>query len=184
MPDLEGKLSLDLIRYLSHSLGVSLAADVGKFFRTLRPDGVLEPRYPWPNQAETLQSLNMVFVSVEDIAPALERGESILSVARAMAEQGPSEVIVTQGSKGASIFHRETNELVEVPAFPAQKIVEPTGAGDTFIAAYVAEHLLSDVPHAAARFAAAAASLKLAYPGPLRENREDIEATLKERPIE
>lgn len=182
MPDIEGKIAPELIQYMSDTLGVTLAADIGKYFRTLQPDGTLEPRYPWPGQADLLKYLNIVFVSVEDIAPALERGESLLSVARQMTEQGPTEVVITQGSKGASVFHRETNELIDIAPHPATKVVEPTGAGDTFIAAYCAEHLLTDSIHEAGRFAAVAASFKLAYPGPLREHREAIEQALVERP--
>ena len=182
MPDLEGKISLDVLRYLSYDLGLTLAADIGKFFRVRQHDETLTPRYPWPAQGEYLPTLSSIFLSIEDIEPALVNGETLLSVARQMSEQGPAEVIITRGSEGATVFQRETNELIDVPVFPPERLVDPTGAGDTFIGAYVAERLRTDNPNAAGRFAAMAASLKLNYAGPLREVREVIEQRLTEQP--
>lgn len=181
MPDIEGKISLELIKYLSDTLGLTLAVDIGKYFRQHNPDGTLQPRYPWPGQAELLRFTRTVFLSAEDIQPALQTGESILSLARDMAEQGPAEVIVTEGDRGAQIFSRETNELIHVPAFVPPALVDPTGAGDTFIGAFVAERLATDDLHAAGRYASMAASMKLAHPGPLQATRAEIEARLREQ---
>lgn len=183
MPDIEEKISLEVIRYLSDALGLTVMADIGKFFRQLHPGGALIPRYPWPNQAEYLRSFASVFLSIEDVAPAMAAGESLLSLSRTMSNQGPAEVIITRGSVGASIFQRETNELIEVPAFPPRQLIDTTGAGDTFIGAYTAERLRTDDPPAAGRFAAMAASMKLAYVGPLRETWQQIEDRLKEHPV-
>lgn len=179
-PDIQAKISLATIQYISTAVGLSVAADIGKNFRDLAPDGQLIPKFPWPDQAKYLQHLNTVFVSAEDIQPALDAGESLLSMARQMSEQGPAEVIITRGSQGAFVFARDTNEGFDVPAYPPRKLVDPTGAGDTFIGAYLARRLQSDNLFEAGRFASMAASLKLNYPGPLRESAEAIDQALAE----
>ncbi len=180
MPEAEHKVPIDVIRYISHDLGLTVFADIGKYFRKTETDETLTPQYPWPRQAEFLSSFTTVFLSAEDVQAAIDQGESILSLARTMAEEGPAEVVITEGSKGAWVFSRETNELIHVEVYPPKNIVDPTGAGDTFIGAYVAEHLRSDDIHASGRFASMAASLSLNYSGPLRESATEINAKLKE----
>ncbi len=182
-PDIEEKISLESVKFLADELGLKLFVDIGKYFRTLRPDGVLEPRWPWPNQAKFLQYFDTIFVSEEDLAVPLAHGESVLSLARAFAAQGAHEVIITQGSRGVFIYLAETNEGFEIPAYPPKQLVDPTGAGDTFIGAYVAKRLETDSAAEAGHFAAMAASLKLNYSGPLRETAEEIERALQERGV-
>jgi len=178
-PDIEAKLSLATLHWLDAELGVSLMADISKYFRIIGNGGRLVPRYPWPRQAEYLKHFRTVFLSSEDIVPALTSGESNLSISRAMSEQGPSEVVITKGGQGAFAFQADTNDAFEIPAYPSWKLVDPTSAGDTFIGAYVARRLQSDNLFEAGRYAAMAASLKLNYTGPLRETAEEIDRALK-----
>lgn len=180
-PDIEEKISLATIKFLADDLGLKLFVDVGKYFRTLEPDGTLKPRWPWPNQQKFLQYFDTIFVSEEDLAVPLAKDESVLSLARDFSAQGPHEVIITQGSRGAFVYLAETNEGFDIPAYPPRKLVDPTGAGDTFIGAYVAKRLESDSAAEAGHYAAMAASVQLNYSGPLRETAEEIERALQEQ---
>lgn len=180
-PDLEEKISLATVRYLAHDLGLKLSVDIGQYFRTLENDGTLQTRWPWPRQAEFLTHVETVFISEEDLAVPLANGESVLSIARDLADQGPREIIVTQGSRGAFIYLADTNEGFDIPAYPPRQLVDPTGAGDTFIGAYLAKRMETDSAAEAGHYAAMAASLKLNYTGPLRETAEEIERALVEQ---
>lgn len=180
-PDIEEKISRETIAYIAHDVGTTVAADIGKYFRSLQSNGTLTPRWPWPRQAEFLPYFDTVFLSEEDISVPLAHGESIVSLARTFAAQGPREVIITQGSRGAFIFLAETNEGFDIPAYSPRQLIDPTGAGDTFIGAYLAKRLETDSPAEAGHYAAMAASLKLNYVGPLRETAEEIERALAER---
>lgn len=177
-PDIQEKISLDTIQWLSGDLGLSLTADIGKYYRTLSVSGELIPRWPWPDEAQYLTYFDRIVVSQEDIEPLLRQGESLLSAARHLADHGPREVVITLGSRGAFIYDASTNEGFDIPAYPPTTIVDPTGAGDTFIGAYMSERLATDNPLRAGKFAAMAASLKLNYVGPLREPGEVIAKTL------
>jgi sugar/nucleoside kinase (ribokinase family) len=55
-----------------------------------------------------------------------------ISAAMAIVEMGPSFVVVKKGEHGAVLVHRDG--VATVPAFPSptERVVDPTGAGDTF----------------------------------------------------
>ena len=61
------------------------------------------------------------------------------------------EVVVTQGSRGSTLYVNGRPE--KVPAFPLP--AEPTGAGDAFSIAYVAARSIGTTPSAAAGYATA-----------------------------
>lgn len=55
-----------------------------------------------------------------------------ISAAKAIVEMGPSFVVVKKGEHGAVLVHRDG--IATVPAFPSptERVIDPTGAGDTF----------------------------------------------------
>ncbi|MBM4104834.1 MAG: sugar kinase [Phycisphaerae bacterium] len=55
-----------------------------------------------------------------------------ISAAQAILEMGPRFVVVKKGEHGAVLVHREG--VATVPAFPSplERVIDPTGAGDTF----------------------------------------------------
>jgi sugar/nucleoside kinase (ribokinase family) len=65
------------------------------------------------------------------------------------ASLGVDEVVVTHGSRGATVYAH--GEVVEVSATPLD--VDPTGAGDAFSIAYVAARAGGQTPASAARLA-------------------------------
>jgi sugar/nucleoside kinase (ribokinase family) len=89
------------------------------------------------------------------------------AAARALASlRDGLEVLVTAGERGAWV-HAE-GVLHHEPAIAPRTLVSSTGAGDTFMAAWVVARLDGRPPIESARFAAAAASLSLEHMGPLR----------------
>ncbi|RJP76408.1 MAG: hypothetical protein C4524_10040 [Candidatus Zixiibacteriota bacterium] len=67
----------------------------------------------------------------------------LVEVADWLLENGTLGVIVTRGNLGALYFHMDEQGILkeEVPAFPVQTLVDTTGCGDVFSAAFVF-HLL------------------------------------------
>jgi len=53
-----------------------------------------------------------------------------VTAGRKLLEHGPRFVIVKKGEHGAILVH--TDGIAALPAFPAEEVVDPTGAGDTF----------------------------------------------------
>lgn len=96
---------------------------------------------------------------------------------RRLAGAGPSVVIVTRGEKPAIVFHE--GEFFEVPSLKVDAR-SVTGAGDVFGAAFLCRYLKKRDPLDAARFASAAAGLKIRYHGPVGfPSESEILAALK-----
>jgi len=53
-----------------------------------------------------------------------------VTAGRALLERGPTFVVVKKGEHGAILVHRAG--VAALPAYPAEDVVDPTGAGDTF----------------------------------------------------
>jgi ribokinase len=61
--------------------------------------------------------------------------DEILQGANVLKDWGAGEVIVKQGVAGSSFLHQ--NNLINVSAFPTKSVVDSTGAGDLFNAAFI-----------------------------------------------
>ena len=55
--------------------------------------------------------------------------------ARQLLEKGPSTLVIKRGEYGAALFNREFN--FAAPAYPLMKVVDPTGAGDSFAGGFM-----------------------------------------------
>ena len=63
-------------------------------------------------------------------------GEHFLpKAARAIHAMGPKTVVIKKGEHGALMFQGE--KVFFAPAFPLEKVVDPTGAGDTFAGGFI-----------------------------------------------
>jgi len=66
---------------------------------------------------------------------ALTGEDEILQGANVLKNWGAKEIIVKQGAAGCSFLYQ--NNLINIPAFAAKTIVDSTGAGDSFNAAFI-----------------------------------------------
>ncbi len=109
-----------------------------------------------PAIEEGCRRADIVFTSDEE-AETLWGHKSPEAVADGVLGFGPSIVIVKRGGKGALVATRDAR--VRIAAHKV-KVVDATGAGDTFAGAFLARRLAGDDVVAAARYANAAAALK------------------------
>ena len=77
----------------------------------------------------------------ETEARTLSGENNIERVAEKLSTYGIDEVIITRGTHGSLIYSK--GEFYDIPAFPARKILDATGCGDTYIAAYIYKRLQS-----------------------------------------
>jgi len=89
--------------------------------------------------------------------------EAGLRAAQALRAMGTSTAIVTLGEQGAAFASPE--ETTHVPAFPAARVVDTTGAGDAFNGALAVALAEGQPLLSAIRFASAAASLSVQAAG-------------------
>jgi len=92
-------------------------------------------------------------------------------------ERGLQNMIVTEGSKGSHLFIG--GEYYKIPAFTPERIVDPTGAGDTYLAAFIRATELFTNPGQQGRFAAVVATMSLEKVGAFAEGLGDVLKRLK-----
>jgi sugar/nucleoside kinase (ribokinase family) len=88
-----------------------------------------------------LESLLKVIARVDvlmindDEARQLSSESSLLLAAEAIHRMGPRTVVIKKGEHGAMLF--EGGKCFYSPAYPLKKVIDPTGAGDTFAGGFI-----------------------------------------------
>jgi fructose-1-phosphate kinase PfkB-like protein len=109
---------------------------------------------------QVLAKVDLIVINDEE-ARQLSGEHNLLKAARAIHKLGPRRLIIKRGEHGALLF--EEGSFFFVPAYPLENVLDPTGAGDTFmggLVGYLAR--TGDVSHVSLRramfYASAAAS--------------------------
>jgi len=105
-----------------------------------------------------------IYKSSADEITALTGSSDIASAIKAVHDYGVATVIVTSGAKGNKLSVEGT--IYDVPTFKTSKFVDPTGAGDVFIGAFLAEYVRGEDSLWCASVGSAAASLVVEAVGP------------------
>ncbi len=96
----------------------------------------------WVNDADKVEDLKKVmqkidiFVLNEHEARALAKEVNIIAALDKIMQMGPRTVVIKRGEYGA-LLYRQGEELFSIPAYPVSKVIDPTGAGDTFAGGFV-----------------------------------------------
>lgn len=84
--------------------------------------------------ARVLERVDLLVVNDEE-ARLLSKEHNLPRAARAIRAMGPKTVIVKRGESGALLFHE--HGVFAAPAYPLERVVDPTGAGDTFAGGFM-----------------------------------------------
>lgn len=96
-----------------------VAMDSMNFWIQTKPDSLLS----------VMQKVDVFFANDEEVK--MLTGESnLVKAGRQMLERGPSIVVLKKGEHGVLLFSRDF--VFGIPAFPSDRVVDPTGAGDCF----------------------------------------------------
>lgn len=150
----------------------------------------------WPDRetaqcacAHILPSTTLLKLSLDDarVLIDLDDPEEIGAVFEALSGYGCRFIVLTDGARGSWFSNKRENgysEPVHLPAF-AIEAVEPTGAGDAFMAATISRLLDSDwapLTPDDMRYASAAGALTTTRPGAIDSlpSRDEIEAFLRD----
>ena len=79
-----------------------------------------------------------------------------------------SEMVITDGSNGSRII---SDDEIKIEAVKCLDVADTTGCGDTYMAAYISQKLLSKSSKQAGNFASKIASDKITYFGPYFSNK-------------
>ena len=171
-PLLREDFSLEFISSLSHIGKISL--DIQGFFRKIKDGMVIQEG---DGRAEILKYVSILKAD-EFEAKAIVKEKDISFAAMSIAEYGVEEVIITRGEKGSLVC--KDKKIISFPAIPPKKIVDVTGAGDTYMAGYLFQRLKSENVVKAAEFAVATATMKIGNHGPFIGTEEDVNKFIAE----
>lgn len=174
----------DRLKYIDafYYSGISLAVqpDSGRerllsFIEKLRArggkvffDNNYRPRV-WRGNPNTVEWYNRAFANADAAFITLEDNEHLYglkpdaALAHALALP-PAEVVIKRGTD-PSVVRIAGDAPFEVPTFKVQKVVDTTGAGDSFAAGYLAARLQGQPPAVAARSGNKMASIVVQHAG-------------------
>lgn len=127
-------------------------------------DGNYRPRL-WPDATTARESMDAAWATATIALPsfddevALRPGLSPSAALARIAALGAGEVVLKNGAAGPSL----ASGPLRLPA--ASRVVDTSGAGDSFGAAYLAARLRGEAPDQAARAGHALACVVVAHPG-------------------
>jgi sugar/nucleoside kinase (ribokinase family) len=81
------------------------------------------------NLKKTLERVDILIIN-DGEARMLAKTPNLVKAAREIRTMGPDTIVIKQGEYGALLFYEDT--IFSAPAFPLEKVNDPTGAGDTF----------------------------------------------------
>jgi sugar/nucleoside kinase (ribokinase family) len=83
---------------------------------------------------ETIKKIDVLTIN-DDEARQLSQENSLVKAAETILKMGPKYLIIKKGEHGALLFDKK--EMFYVPALPLEKVLDPTGAGDSFAGGFV-----------------------------------------------
>jgi len=138
-------------RYLKRRRAL-LSADLQGFTRCFLRDGRLTFK---PPKGDLLKFFDIVKGSEREVKAATGC-ENLEEALRRLVEQGPKIAIVTLGEQGC--IARCSNSIFYVSPLKPRSVIDPTGAGDAFIATFLAYYIQSKSLEECLRLASAAAT--------------------------
>lgn len=163
-------IPLETIKYL-HKQDIPIYLGAQGYLRHFRNGKVVLK--PWKDYRSFLKLVDYLFLDEMEARVILgNSSDNCAEIAQILSNFGPDEVIITRGDRGAIIYSKnpvKNSNFYDIPAFPPEEIVDPTGLGDTFMATYAAKKQETDDPAECGRLASYVSSLKIGQKGALFE---------------
>ncbi len=78
---------------------------------------------------KVIKRVDIIIINDEE-ALQLSKKDTLFAAANEILSFGPKQIVIKKGEHGAMLF--DDSQFFTVPAFPVKKVIDPTGAGDTF----------------------------------------------------
>ncbi len=155
------EIGFDLVQILS-ALNTCLSMDPQGMTRRFDEDGYVTAEAQLDKR---ILSLVAIFKSSIEEIKLITGFEDANAAIQAIHDCGPEIVIVTEGAKGSVLSNQDM--ITRIPACQSKRVVDPTGAGDVYIGAFLTEFTRKRDPLWCACVGSAAASLVVECVGSL-----------------
>lgn len=81
-----------------------------------------------------VRKVDVLFLDETEVRTFTKRS-NLVEAARAIMAMGPSTVVAKRGDHGVLLFHGDS--IFSAPAFPLDRVIDPTGAGDSFAGGFM-----------------------------------------------
>ncbi|GAB6054736.1 ribokinase [Methanobacterium movens] len=156
-PLLSSDIPLSTVKWLSKK-DIPLYAGAQGYLRNLKNCDInlnLRPEFE-----ELLKMVGILFLDENELkAIKINRKETFMESLNRLASYGPEEIVITCGDKGSLIYSQE--KVHKIKAYPPLQVGDPTGLGDTYLAAYLSCKKNNKDPIKCGKFAAQIATKKL-----------------------
>lgn len=165
------ELSTNVVQALRKSTRI-LSLDPQGFVRSFDSHGNVQSKR-WRGKA--ILELVDIYKSTQDEMRTVTRTTDMVQAARRIQDYGIRIVIATQGLQGSTLLFE--NDFYKVSPCKPKVVLDPTGAGDAYIGAFLAEYIRGEDPYWCACAGSAAASFVVEGVGPEHfGNREETYA--------
>jgi sugar/nucleoside kinase (ribokinase family) len=172
-PSIRGEVPLAVVEMLRSGAKL-LGLDVQGFVRIRTEKGTLAYE-SWPEMARVLGLIDVLKSDAVE-GEFLTGEKDLLAIARKLASYGPREIVLTHKDGLLVLANGKTYEH----PFTPQPMRGRSGRGDTCVGSYLSRRLGADAADST-RWAAALTTLKLEAEGPVRCERADVEALIRNR---
>jgi sugar/nucleoside kinase (ribokinase family) len=169
------EINLDLIAKVREKFPF-VSLDGQGFIRSTHGESKKIILQTWDEYEKYLSYLNLLKVDDTELKN-MTKASKLDDAIELILETDLPLLVITRAYKGAIIF--KDDERFDIPAIPTT-IIDETGAGDTFITAFLLEYLKTNDCYYSGLIAASTASFKIANSGPVPQyTREHIIQKLK-----
>lgn len=167
----------ETIEYLKNKNMTTVLSIQGYLRTTDGKNNVISEK--WENKEQYLKNTDIIILDENEIKKAFDINETSDEKIRKIIEKyNLNTIIITMAEKGSDI-HTHTNKT-HIPAIKTDKQTDPTGLGDTYIAAYISK-INKDNIYEAGLYASITAKFKLEQKGPLKTDQKIIQKELEKR---
>ncbi|PID29013.1 MAG: sugar kinase [Candidatus Cloacimonadota bacterium] len=120
--NIDPDLQIDVLNQLNEKTFV--AGDTMNFWITGKRDAL----------SDVIKEIDILFINEEE-AKIFSGKKNVFLAADYLLEFGLKALVIKQGAYGAAGFYN--NKIFSVPVYPLKKVVDPTGAGDSFAGSFM-----------------------------------------------
>jgi hypothetical protein len=149
------------IDYLTHTLLPAVLRQNGCTTVTLDPSvGTMTPTF-WDDIPALVSGLTAFLPNEEEMRTLFQgRSTDLWQMMETITDYGCEIVVVKRGERGQLLYDRATKTHWEISAYPA-RVIDPTGAGDSFCGGFLAGYHQTYDPLQAVLFGGISASLTI-----------------------
>jgi sugar/nucleoside kinase (ribokinase family) len=170
-------IPIETIKYI-YQFNVPIFMGAQGYLRQLKDHKVVLK--PWNDFQTFLKYIQMIFIDEVEAKIIMGKGVNELKIiGESLASYGPNETIITCGDRGAVIYSSLSRQSYTIPAFTPQQTKDPTGLGDTYMAAYATKSMETSDPETCGIFASMVSTMKLEKTGAFQGNMAMVNERLQ-----